>query len=74
MEISFNPMSDDRYASLDPILLLIGNTVHEASYESGRNQFYLYNKYEDDRSEYDILPWDDERIKGWAPSRLREDA
>ena len=74
MEISFNPMSDNRYWNQEPILLLIGNTVHEATYESGRDQFYLYNKYEDDRGEYEILPWDDERIKGWAPSRITGDA
>lgn len=74
MTIDFNPMSDDRYTSLGPILLLIGDTVHEASYESGRDQFYLYNKYEDYRGEYDILPWDDDRIRGWASARITGDA
>lgn len=36
MTIDFNDMSDDRYWNQEPILLLIGNTVHEAQFENSR--------------------------------------
>ena len=79
MEISFNPMSDVRYWNQEPILLLIGNTVHEASFVASRRWFYLHNNmHRNDAGEYEELPdyldEDDDRIKGWAPALIPEDA
>lgn len=80
MTLDFNDMSDGRYwESQEPLLLLVGNNVHEATYEWGRHQFYLYhNSHLNDRSEYEELPdyldEDDDRIRGWAFARIPEDA
>ena len=75
MTIDFNPMSDDRYWNQEPVLLLIGNTVHEASFESSRHWFYLYNRsHFTDSGDFEQLPEyldeDDERILGWAFARI----
>lgn len=77
MKIFFNPMSDDRYWNQEPVLLLIGNTVHEASFEAGRRWFYLHhNMHLNDAGEYEELPdyidEYDERLRGWAFARLSD--
>lgn len=74
MTIDFNDMSDDRYWNQEPILLLIGNTVHEAQFENSRGWFYLHNNMHlNDAGEYEELPEhideDDERLRGWAFAR-----
>ncbi len=80
MTLDFNDMSDDRYTERDAtLLLLIGNTAHEAIYELGRNQFYLHNNMHwNDKGEYEELPdylnEDDNRILGWAFARITGDA
>lgn len=78
MKIDFNDMSDDSYMEREePLLLLVGNNVHEATYESGRHQFYLHNNMHlNDAGEYEqidnILPWDDDRLRGWAFARISD--
>ena len=66
--IIFNPMDDDSWYDQDYILLLIENTVHEATYEHSRGLFYLFNHWnfegKDGLDEHIMLY--DERIKGWA--------
>lgn len=79
MEISFNPMSDDRYWNQEPILLVIGNNIHEASFEKSRGWFYLHNDGQvNENGEYETLPEhldeDDDRILGWAFARITGDA
>lgn len=67
-EITFNSMDDDRWYDQDYVLLLIENTVHEATYERGRGWFYLFNHWnfegKDGLDEH--IMWDDERLKGWS--------
>lgn len=67
-EITFNSMDDDRWYDQDYVLLLIENTVHEATYERSRGWFYLFNHWnfegKDGLDEHIML--DDERLKGWA--------
>ena len=77
--ISFNPMSDDRYWNQEPVLLLIGSTIHEAKFETSRGWFYLYNNSHfvssgDYKELPDFLMEDDERIKGWAFCRIESDS
>lgn len=77
MTIDFNDMSDDRYWNQEPILLLIGNTVHEAQFENSRGWFYLHNNMHlNDAGEYEELPdyidEDDKRLRGWAFARQQE--
>ncbi len=77
MAIEFNPMSDDRYWNQEPVLLLIGNTVHEACFESNRGWFYLYNNSHFTNSgDFEQLPEylheDDERILGWTFARITD--
>lgn len=79
MTLDFNPMSDDRYRYQEPVLLLIGKTVHEDSYENSRRWFYLHNnKHWNDAGEYEELPDHideaDERLNGWAFARITGDA
>lgn len=77
--INFNPMSDDRYWNQEPVLLLIGSTIHEATFESSRGWFYLYNhSHIVSSGDYEELPEflmeDDDRIKGWTFCRLESDS
>lgn len=74
MTIDFNDMSDDRYWNQEPILLLIGNTVHEAQFENSRGWFYLHNNMHlNDAGEYEELPEHideyDARLRGWTFAR-----
>lgn len=74
-EITFNSMDDDRWWSHDgPVLLLIDNTIHEATFESSRRWFYLYNNWNFEGKEglENHIYWDDERIKGWTFCNMEE--
>lgn len=78
MRIEFNPMSDDRYANQQPILLNVAGVIHEATYELSRNWFYLHNHWQhkgDTLTELpELIPEDDERLLGWAFCELEESA
>lgn len=75
-QIEFSPMDDYRYYDQAAILLIVSGTVHEATFESGRHQFYLYNHWGmsgDAPVELpDYIPEDDERLGGWASCKLEE--
>ena len=74
--IEFNTMDDLGYYDQGHILLIVSGTVHEATFESSRHQFYLYNHWQrigDDLASLpDYLPEDDERLGGWAYCKLEE--
>ena len=66
MTLELRSMDDDGWFDAGNVILLIGNKLHEASYESSRRWFYLFNI-----SEY--IYEDDERIKGWIPCEVLEE-
>lgn len=74
-KITFHPMDDERYVDYSYVLLLIDNTVYEATYEFSRSWFYLYNRkdFEGHDGLEDHIEWHDERIQGWAPCKLEDD-
>lgn len=65
-EIKFNTMSDDRFYNQAAILLIVDNVIHEATFESSRHWFYLYNHYSGEKELPEYIDEDDERLKGWA--------
>lgn len=75
-QIEFSPMDDDRYYDQSAILLIVSGTVHEATFEPSRHQFYLYHHWgmsgDTPVKLPDYIHEDDERLGGWAYCKLEE--
>lgn len=67
MEFSMRDMDDTGYCSQEPVILLIGDKLCEATYESSRGWFYVYNNV--NVPEHYIME-DDPEIKGWIPCNV----